>query len=258
LAQVFENLYESLEDVRLTGLFVIPYEEEEDDDENLVDNDDNDTYNNDSGGSGDNHFQQTHTRKDDPSQQQQQQQQQQKGVLDPVIQACVHMTNLKSLAISLKQDSLITSASSTTTTSTTATGLLAAAPLGGGRRRRGGLPVVLVPAPSANTATVTTTTTSSSSLYYFSKTCLQKLCQTSTTLQDLSLRAMQLTNDTCETIAQALSTGHDSCFLTSLDIRQNPNIGEEGYRVILQALERNCHLWCTVMVVRILCTTEKK
>lgn len=33
-----------------------------------------------------------------------------------------------------------------------------------------------------------------------------------------------------------------------VDIRQNPNIGEDGYNSILEALEHNHGLWCSVMV----------
>jgi hypothetical protein len=76
---------------------------------------------------------------------------------------------------------------------------------------------------------------------------LQNLLQSSTTLQDLSLRSMHLSNDQCQTIANALS---NNSFLTSLDIRQNDDISKEGYAVILQALERNFDLWCSVLVVR--------
>ena len=79
-----------------------------------------------------------------------------------------------------------------------------------------------------------------------SKERILELCQNSTTLQDLSLRSMNLTDDMCRTIASALET---STFLTSLDIRQNDEIGTEGYYAILHALERNYDLWCTVMVV---------
>jgi hypothetical protein len=79
-----------------------------------------------------------------------------------------------------------------------------------------------------------------------SKEVLMDLCQSSTTLQDLALRAMHLDDETCETIAQALIT---NSFLTSLDIRQNPNITVKGYKAILGSLERNYDLWCSVMVV---------
>jgi hypothetical protein len=79
-----------------------------------------------------------------------------------------------------------------------------------------------------------------------SNKCLLDLSQNSTTLQDLAFRAMNVDDDTCRTIAQALTT---NSFLTSLDLRQNEGIGEEGYGAILEALERNYDLWCTVMVV---------
>lgn len=79
-----------------------------------------------------------------------------------------------------------------------------------------------------------------------SKEVLMDLCQSSTTLQDLALRAMHLDDDTCATIADALIT---NSFLTSLDIRQNPNITVRGYKAILGSLERNYDLWCSVMVV---------
>ncbi|KAG7370525.1 hypothetical protein IV203_019095 [Nitzschia inconspicua] len=78
-----------------------------------------------------------------------------------------------------------------------------------------------------------------------SKDVLMDLCQSSSTLQDLALRAMHLDDDTCTTIAEALIT---NSFLTSLDIRQNPNITVRGYKAILGSLERNYDLWCSVMV----------
>eukprot|EP00980_Cylindrotheca_fusiformis_P021837 scaffold8673_cov126-Cylindrotheca_fusiformis.AAC.4 len=82
------------------------------------------------------------------------------------------------------------------------------------------------------------------------KTCLiqnslRDLLQSSSTLQDLSLRSMHLTDAQCETIADTLST---SSFLTSLDIRQNDGLTHKGYAAILQALERNYDLWCSVLV----------
>lgn len=78
-----------------------------------------------------------------------------------------------------------------------------------------------------------------------SQTCLLNLCQNSTTLQDLALRNMNMDNATCQTLAKALTT---NSFLTSLDLRQNDRITTQGYASILQALERNYDLWCTVMV----------
>jgi hypothetical protein len=78
-----------------------------------------------------------------------------------------------------------------------------------------------------------------------SQNALKALLQDSTTLQDLTLRSMHLNDDQCQTIAGALNT---NSFLTSLDIRQNPNIGEDGYNSILEALEHNHGLWCSVMV----------
>ena len=42
---------------------------------------------------------------------------------------------------------------------------------------------------------------------------------------------------------------HSPSFWTSLDLRQNPNIGTIGYNAILASLERNYDLWCSLMVV---------
>ena len=179
LARVFESLQDSLEDIRLTGLFLI-----EDEDDKGTSSSTSTTAPTTTNATGKN---------------------EEDGLLDPVLQACVEMSNLKSLAISLKQDSQDNNDSASQ-----------------GEQPR------LRP--------------------FLSRTCLQDLCQNSTTLQDLSLRAMKLTNASCETLAHAL-TERRSCFLTSLDIRQNVLIGDEGYHQILQALERNCDLWCTVMVV---------
>ncbi|OEU10932.1 hypothetical protein FRACYDRAFT_271017 [Fragilariopsis cylindrus CCMP1102] len=41
---------------------------------------------------------------------------------------------------------------------------------------------------------------------------------------------------------------HSPSFWTSLDLRQNPNIGTIGYNAILASLERNYDLWCSLMV----------
>lgn len=80
---------------------------------------------------------------------------------------------------------------------------------------------------------------------FMSEESLRELCQSSTTLQDLTLRAMHLDDNQCRTIASALTTSN---FLTSLDIRQNAMITNEGYNAILGALEKNFDLWCSVMV----------
>jgi hypothetical protein len=77
--------------------------------------------------------------------------------------------------------------------------------------------------------------------------CLLDLCQNSSTLQDLCLRAMNMDDGMCHTLAKALKS---NSFLTSLDLRQNDGITHEGYGAILRALERNYDLWCSVMVVR--------
>ena len=45
------------------------------------------------------------------------------------------------------------------------------------------------------------------------------------------------------------SNQHSPSFWTSLDLRQNPSIGTEGYEAILSSLERNYDLWCSLMVV---------
>ncbi|KAL3934125.1 MAG: hypothetical protein SGBAC_010086 [Bacillariaceae sp.] len=74
---------------------------------------------------------------------------------------------------------------------------------------------------------------------------LQELLQGSTTIQDLTLRSMHLTDQQCKTIAESLS---GNSFLTSLDIRQNDDISSVGYASILEALERNYSLWCSVLV----------
>jgi len=44
------------------------------------------------------------------------------------------------------------------------------------------------------------------------------------------------------------SDQHSPSFWTSLDLRQNPSIGTAGYEAILSSLERNCDLWCSLMV----------
>lgn len=121
-----------------------------------------------------------------------------------------------------------------------------------------------------------------------SKEVLLYLCRSSTTLQELALRSMRIDDDTCKTIAKAFdppstakltsstssasltsmlpgnhagdeaetddendSNGenhHSPSFWTSLDLRQNPFIGTEGYNAILSSLERNYDLWCSLMV----------
>mmetsp|Transcript_11282 Transcript_11282/g.32510 ORF Transcript_11282/g.32510 Transcript_11282/m.32510 type:complete len:578 (+) Transcript_11282:282-2015(+) len=113
---------------------------------------------------------------------------------------------------------------------------------------------------------------------------LLRFCRSSTTLQELALRRMRIDDDTCKTLAKAfdppknqkdsrvrsssllpLSDSNDGCdegddndsdsnshhspsFWTSLDLRQNPFIGKEGYEAILSSLERNYDLWCSLMV----------
>jgi len=77
--------------------------------------------------------------------------------------------------------------------------------------------------------------------------CLSELCQNSTTLQDLCFRSMNMDDTMCHALANSLKT---SSFLTSLDLRQNDGITNEGYGAILRALELNYDLWCSVMVVR--------
>ncbi len=118
------------------------------------------------------------------------------GLLDIAIEQCIEMSNLRSLAISQKQNNKHTS-------DEVIKGVV-------------------------------------------SQKCLLDLCQNSTTLQDLALRNMNMDNITCQTLAKALTT---NSFLTSLDLRQNDQIMTEGYASILQAMERNYDLWCTVMVV---------
>mmetsp|Transcript_13893 Transcript_13893/g.39527 ORF Transcript_13893/g.39527 Transcript_13893/m.39527 type:complete len:433 (+) Transcript_13893:376-1674(+) len=127
--------------------------------------------------------------------------------LNSFIEACTEMTNLRSLAISM----------------------MAAPP-------EGAEETTAPPSAPAAQAVVGP---------IISHDSLRDLCQISTTLQDLSLRAMDLDDAQCQTIANALTT---NSFLTSLDIRQNPRIGQVGYKAILEALERNYDLWCTVNV----------
>jgi hypothetical protein len=126
--------------------------------------------------------------------------------LDPAIQVCVEMQHLRSLALSSAPQKYTAS----------------------------GTPTTHPPQPSQQRRNI------------ISKEVLLELCQSSTTLQDLALRAMDINDDTCQTIADALIT---NSFLTSLDIRQNPLVGNDGYKAILSSLERNYDLWCSVMVV---------
>ena len=149
--------------------------------------------------------------------------------LDPAIQVCVEMSNLRSLAISCSNNN-----NNTAATTTTAAG-------NAGNNAAG----------TNNNSTETTTSSSSASSYQqdiISQGVLLELCQSSTTLQDLALRSMYLTDTTCQTISDALIT---NSFLTSLDIRQNPQITTVGYKAIVGSLERNYDLWCSVMVVSI-------
>jgi hypothetical protein len=176
LAQVFECMQESLEEVRITGI-------------SLAD--------------------------DAPN-------------LDEAIQACVEMSNLRSLAISCSQNPQT------------------APRHGGGRGRGGDQSTAATTTATAATAVTTTKKQPAKPREIISQGVLLELCQQSTTLQDLALRAMNLDDATCRTIAQALVT---NSFLTSLDIRQNPAIGDDGFRAILGSLERNYDLWCSVMVV---------
>jgi hypothetical protein len=146
-------------------------------------------------------------------------------LLDRAIEACVDMGNLRSFAISTTATTHWPGTTTTTTTGNTGTATGTAA--------------------AAATATATATATTMRRKIMSNK-CLLNLSQNSTTLQDLALRAMNVDDDTCRTIAKALTT---NSFLTSLDLRQNEGIGEAGHGAILEALERNYDLWCTVMVV---------
>ena len=71
-----------------------------------------------------------------------------------------------------------------------------------------------------------------------------ELCLLST-LQDLTLRQMHLDDAACIEIARALQ---QSAFLSCLDLRQNPDITEVGYKAIATALKLNFSSWCTVAV----------
>ena len=127
--------------------------------------------------------------------------------LDPAIEACCLMPNLRSLTLSQSSREEVNSVQQQASTTDSETSCC---------------PVPLM------------------------KSSLQNLLQSSTTLQDLSLRSMHLSDEQCLTIADALSS---SSFLTSLDIRQNDGITQSGYAAILHALERNFDLWCSVLVV---------
>ncbi len=177
LADAFESLSESLEEIRITSLVV---EVETGTSGSVSSHADDDTDENDHG---------SHSSSASPVN---------GGVLDGPIEQCIDMASLRSLAISQKQQN----------------------------QQRPGEAVKGV----------------------VSQTCLLNLCQNSTTLQDLALRNMNMDNATCQTLAKALTT---NSFLTSLDLRQNDRITTQGYASILQALERNYDLWCTVMVVSI-------
>lgn len=172
LADAFESLSESLEEIRITSLVV-----EVEAATSVSSQADDDTDENDQG---------SYSSSTSPVS---------GGVLDGPIEQCIEMGSLRSLAISQKQQS----------------------PQTPGEVVKG----------------------------VVSQTCLLNLCQKSTTLQDLALRNMNMDNTTCQTLAKALTT---NSFLTSLDLRQNDRITTPGYASILQALERNYDLWCTVMV----------
>ena len=69
-----------------------------------------------------------------------------------------------------------------------------------------------------------------------------------TTLQDLTLRHMQLDDMACHYLGQALFR-EDSSFLSCLDLRKNtPGITTTGYQSIARALELNFSSWCSVAV----------
>mmetsp|Transcript_18023 Transcript_18023/g.49061 ORF Transcript_18023/g.49061 Transcript_18023/m.49061 type:complete len:431 (+) Transcript_18023:134-1426(+) len=71
-----------------------------------------------------------------------------------------------------------------------------------------------------------------------------ELCLLST-LQDLTIRHMQLDDESCHELSTALQ---QTAFLTCLDLRQNPTISKLGYGHISRALELNFSSWCTVAV----------
>lgn len=177
LSDVFESLSESLEEIRITGLVV------DEESTTAASNSFQPPPNNEGG--VDDHSASTVSTAPATG-----------GILDGAIAQCIEMSNLRSLAISQKQQNRTS------------------------------------PAEAVKSVV--------------SQKCLLDLCQNSTTLQDLALRSMNMDNATCQTLAKALTT---NSFLTSLDLRQNEGITDQGYAAILQALERNYDLWCTVMVV---------
>jgi hypothetical protein len=200
LAQVFECMQESLEEIRITGI-------------SLADEAPN---------------------------------------LDEAIQACVEMSNLRSLAISCSQNPQTTPRHPPPGRTPRDVLNNNSIPVvgGGGGGAVEGTATVPTPASIATAAAAAAVTKKQLGREIISQEVLLELCQKSTTLQDLALRAMNLNDSTCRTIAQALVT---NSFLTSLDIRQNPSIGDDGFKAILGSLERNYDLWCSVMVVSICC-----
>ena len=154
--------------------------------------------------------------------------------LDEPIQACVDMSNLRSLAISSRQPSI---------PRTTAAAAAAAAHNNNAQENSNNN---IDEEDASQVSSSSSISTKKLPPQWITKERLLQLCQNSTTLQDLSLRSMNLNDDACQTIATALKT---NSFLTSLDIRQNEHITDKGYSAILEALERNYDLWCTVMVV---------
>jgi hypothetical protein len=168
--------------------------------------------------------------------------------LDEAIQACVEMSNLRSLSISCSQNPCrppILAVPRDDDGYVDATGTDRAARAAGDDD-----PVAAGNNDDGNARTTTRPPSHPPPREIISQEVLLELCQRSTTLQDLALRAMNLSDATCKTIASALTT---NSFLTSLDIRQNPSIGVDGYRSILVSLERNYDLWCSVMVVSSTC-----
>ena len=99
-----------------------------------------------------------------------------------------------------------------------------------------------------NANTTTTTTNCINTIRVVSPHLWSNLINDLSTLQDLTLRYMQLDDEACHAMAKVLQR-EDSSFLSSLDLRKNtPGITTIGYNSIASALELNFSSWCAVTV----------
>uniref|UniRef100_A0A7S2YD51 Uncharacterized protein n=1 Tax=Entomoneis paludosa TaxID=265537 RepID=A0A7S2YD51_9STRA len=169
-------------------------------------------------------------------QQQQQRQSQEVTSLDPVIEALVEFQHLRSFTFALYPQNIIAPTAAAEAAAAAAAQNNAAVAGGegnDGEQQEGRVQQAAEPEVIRNTPGPKV-----------SPRMWHELCLLST-LQDLTIRHMQLDDESCREMSTAL---RQTAFLSCLDLRQNPDITKVGYGHIARALELNFSSWCTVAV----------